>query len=74
MARVVDANGEEHKVEHTWSNEICPDAATYTNNICPTAPDTVIVQDVRTLDIETDTRLGPIEAFVLGFHAMTLVL
>ena len=48
--------------------------ATYTNNICPTAPDTVIVQDVRTLDIETDTRLGPIEAFVLGFHAMTLVL
>lgn len=26
MARVVDANGEEHKVEHTWSNEICPDA------------------------------------------------
>ncbi|WP_422424594.1 DNA cytosine methyltransferase [Bacillus sp. PSXD-155] len=68
MARVVDANGEEYKVEHTWSNEICPDAAaTYTNNICPTAPDTVIVQDVRTLDIETETRLGPIDAFVFGF-------
>lgn len=25
MARVLDANGEEYRVEHTWSNEICPD-------------------------------------------------
>lgn len=68
MARVVDRNGEEYKVEHTWSNEICPDAAkTYANNICPMAPDTVIVQDVRTLEIESDPRLTPIDAFVFGF-------
>ncbi len=54
-----------YSVEHVWSSDYDPDScATYIKNICPNAPETVICQDVRTLDIE---NLGEIDAFAYGF-------
>lgn len=65
LARVFDKNGEEYRVEHRWSNDIDEYACqTYVKNICPEQPDTVIVGDVRNLDIEA---LDEIDAFVFGF-------
>ncbi len=52
-------------VEHAWSSDYDADScATYTLNICPDTPESVICQDVRTLDIEA---LQPIDAFAYGF-------
>nr|WP_329610014.1 DNA (cytosine-5-)-methyltransferase [Microaerobacter geothermalis] len=65
MARVVDINGVEYKVEHEWANDIDESAClTFIHNICPDRPESVITKDVRELDIET---LGEIDAFTFGF-------
>lgn len=65
MARVVDQNGVEYKVEHEWANDIDEFACkTYAHNICPDKPHTVIQKDVRKLDLDS---LGEIDAFAFGF-------
>lgn len=52
-------------IEHAWSSDYDEDScATYTKNICPDHPDSVICTDVRNLDI---TRLPHIDAFAYGF-------
>lgn len=62
-ARVV--NGSLHKIEHAWANDFDKSSCeTYVKNICPDSPDTVICEDVRTLDID---KLSPIDAFAYGF-------
>ncbi|NOT18354.1 MAG: DNA cytosine methyltransferase [Sulfuriferula sp.] len=58
-------NGSLHSIVHAWSNDFDESSCdTYTNNICPEAPESVICQDVRTLDIDT---LSPIDGFAYGF-------
>lgn len=53
------------KIEHEWSSDYDADTCqTYTHNICPNRPESVIYGDVRTLDI---TALTPIDAFAFGF-------
>ena len=53
------------KIIHAWANDYDPDTCkTYTRNICPEDPDSVICGDVRELDIDS---LGPIDAFAFGF-------
>lgn len=65
MARVVDKNGEEYKVEHEWANDIDESACkTFVHNICPSRPESVIHKDVRELDIDS---LSEIDAFTFGF-------
>lgn len=52
-------------VEHAWSSDYDHDSCeTYIRNICPNSPESVICQDVRSLDI---TRLSEIDAFAYGF-------
>lgn len=52
-------------VEHVWSSDYDHDScATYTKNICPDNPNSVLCQDVRTLDINS---LQDIDAFAYGF-------
>lgn len=52
-------------VTHAWANDYDYDTCqTYTNNICPDAPETVHHGDVRELDIDS---LGDIDAFAYGF-------
>ncbi|WCN39170.1 DNA cytosine methyltransferase [Aneurinibacillus uraniidurans] len=64
-AEVIDSMGEEFRVVHQWSNDICEYACqTYRNNICSDRPETVIQGPVQEIDIES---LPPIDAFSFGF-------
>ena len=54
-----------YTIEHAWSSDYDEDScATYTKNICPDAPNSVICTDVRNLDIN---QLPQIDAFAYGF-------
>ncbi|WNB93427.1 DNA cytosine methyltransferase [Bacillus sp. NEB1478] len=64
-AYAVSKNGEEFSVEHVWANDIDENTCkTFIHNICPDKPDSVVCEDVRTLDI---TELEDIDAFSFGF-------
>lgn len=53
------------KVVHKWSSDYDKSTClTYTRNICPDKPSSVICQDVRTLDFD---KLPKINAFAFGF-------
>ncbi|HMP88836.1 MAG TPA: DNA (cytosine-5-)-methyltransferase [Kiritimatiellia bacterium] len=61
----VRKGGISYSIEHAWANDFDPDTcATYTRNICPEGPQSVICRDVRELDLNT---LGNINAFAYGF-------
>ncbi len=50
---------------HQWANDYDNDTCeTYTHNICPDKPESVICQDVKQLDI---AALGQIDALAFGF-------
>ena len=52
-------------IRHKWANDFDESTCqTYRHNICPDNPETVICQDVRTLDLE---QLPPIDALAFGF-------
>lgn len=52
-------------IAHEWANDYDKDTClTYTHNICPDNPNSVICRDVRKLDIE---HLGEITALAFGF-------
>ena len=62
--RVLKFNSE-YKIIHKWAKDYDLDTCkTYTRNICPNEPDSVICGDVRKLDIEP---LGDIDALAFGF-------
>lgn len=55
----------DYRIEHKWANDYdASTCLTYTRNICPDDPESVICGDVRELDIES---LGEINAFAFGF-------
>lgn len=52
-------------IEHVWANDYdAQTCETYRKNICPKSPESVICQDVHTLDID---GLKKINAFAFGF-------
>lgn len=52
-------------IAHQWANDFDRNTCdTYIHNICPDNPDSVICQDVRTLNID---ELPEIDAFAFGF-------
>ena len=54
-----------YSITHAWSNDFDENTCrTYRRNICPDNPESVICEDVHTLDIDC---LGPIDAFAFGF-------
>lgn len=54
-----------YKIIHKWANDYDQSTCdTYTRNICPDDPDSVICEDVHFLDIK---KLGPIDALAFGF-------
>lgn len=60
-----DIGNPDYKITHKWANDFDQSTcATYTRNICPDNPDSVICEDVRELDIEP---LGEIDALAFGF-------
>ena len=64
-ASLADINNDDYRIVHQWANDFDADTCrTYTNNICPDKPESVICEDVHTLDIDA---LGPIDALAYGF-------
>lgn len=56
---------EVYAVKHIWASDYDEDSCkTYRYNICPEHPESVICEDVHTLDINS---LGEIDAFMYGF-------
>ena len=54
-----------YKITHAWANDFDENTCkTYRRNICPNDPESVICEDVHTLDIN---ELGPIDGFAFGF-------
>jgi len=59
-----DINNSKWKIVHAWANDFDKSTCdTYAYNICPDKPESVICQDVHTLDIE---KLAPIDALAFG--------
>ena len=57
--------GISYEVEHAWAVDYDKDSCnTYRKNICSENPESVICQDVRSLDI---SALAPIDGFAYGF-------
>lgn len=53
------------RIVHAWANDYDSDTCkTYTRNICPNSPETVILGDVRKIDLSS---LPEIDAFAFGF-------
>lgn len=58
-------NGTDYSIVHEWANDYDKDTCdTYTKNICPNNPKSVICKDVRALDIK---KLSEIDALAFGF-------
>ncbi len=56
---------QEYSIVHQWANDYDePTCKTYTRNICPDNPNSVICEDVHFLEIE---KLGAIDALAFGF-------
>lgn len=52
-------------IEHSWASDFDRDACqSYIKNLCPQNPNSVVCEDVRTLDID---KLSNIDAFAYGF-------
>ena len=61
-AKIANPN---YKIIHQWATDYDRDTCnTYIRNICPDAPETVIHEDIRKLDL---TSLKPIDALAFGF-------
>ena len=57
-----------YKIEHLWATDYDKDTClTYTQNICPNNPESVICHDVRTLDLDSLDKFGKIDALAFGF-------
>lgn len=60
-----DIGLDNYKIKHAWANDYDKETCeTYTHNICPEAPESVICGDVRKLDL---TSLPAIDALAFGF-------
>lgn len=64
-ARMASEGRKDYIIDHAWATDYDSDTCrTYTKNICPDRPETVLCEDVHTLDL---TKLGGIDAFAYGF-------
>lgn len=60
-----NAENPHYQIVHQWANDYDYDTCqTYIHNICPDKPDSVICEDVHSLNID---KLEKIDAFVFGF-------
>jgi DNA (cytosine-5)-methyltransferase 1 len=58
----------EYGISHAWATDYNLDAcATYTHNICPDKPNTVLCEDIRLLDYKKLAQISKINALVFGF-------
>lgn len=61
----VEAQSADYQIQHEWATDFDADSCrTYIRNICPHHPESVVCQDVRSLNIK---NLSHIDAFAYGF-------
>lgn len=64
----ISARHKELRIVHAWANDFNEDACkTYRYNICPDNPDSVICEDVRTLDMNKLKNISEIDGLAFGF-------
>ncbi len=58
----------EYTIEHAWSTDYDKDSCiTYTKNICPESPNSVICKDIRKLDFGKLKAISDIDGLAFGF-------
>lgn len=64
----VEKNGILYEINHAWATDYDNDSCkTYSSNICPAHPDTVICKDIRKLDWDKLKKISGIDALAFGF-------
>ena len=67
-ATTANINNPEWGISHQWANDYDQDTCeTYTRNICPERPESVICGDIRELDFNSLYQIGGIDALAFGF-------
>lgn len=67
-AMLADVEGIDSHILHSWATDYDPSTCqTYTHNISPDRPESVICHDVRDLDLTSLGRLGAFDALAFGF-------
>lgn len=67
-ATSADINNPGWGITHQWANDYDADTCkTYTRNICPDRPESVICGDIRELDFNRLYQIGDIDALAFGF-------
>lgn len=67
-AATANINNPEWEITHQWANDYDQDTCkTYTRNICPERPESVICGDIRELDFNSLYQIGGIDALAFGF-------
>jgi len=65
---IVKTKNQIFKIEHAWATDFDKDSCqTFTNNICPKKPETVICKDIRKLDFQELKNISDIEGLSFGF-------
>mgnify|MGYP003291087894 CR=1 FL=1 len=67
-AKMADIGNEDYSIVHQWATDYDANTCqTYTRNICPNNPDSVICGDIRTLNYNVLQEKGGIDALAFGF-------
>jgi DNA (cytosine-5)-methyltransferase 1 len=63
-----DIGDSNYNITHAWATDYDGDTcATYRRNICPGDPNSVLCEDIRTLDYSKLEKISGIDALVFGF-------
>jgi len=61
-------NGFSYSISHAWATDYDKNTCeTYTRNICPEDPKSVVCKDIRKLDFRKLAEISPIDALAFGF-------
>lgn len=67
-ATTASIDNPDYKIVHQWANDYDQNTCnTYTRNICPDRPESVICHDIRSLNLEDLYKIGEIDALAFGF-------
>lgn len=64
----VDINGSTYRINHAWATDYDKDSCkTYSSNICPNKPETIVCKDIRKLEWDKIKKNSDIDALAFGF-------
>jgi DNA (cytosine-5)-methyltransferase 1 len=66
--KAISNEGIEYSISHAWATDYDKDTCqTYTKNICPDSPESVICSDIRKLDFNRLEKISEIDGLAFGF-------